>query len=143
MSDASQPQVSLDRTLDAALGFEITEVTDSHAAGYFEVEDRVRQAMGLVHGGVYASLAETLASYGTFFAVARDGKVAVGLSNQTNFLRPVTAGTVTAQANCRHRGRTTWVWEVEFTDENDNLCALTRVTMAVRAGDAGQGGREQ
>jgi uncharacterized protein (TIGR00369 family) len=85
-----------------------------------------------VHGGVYAALAESLCSAATYQAVFEDGKVAVGLSNHTSFLRPVTEGTVHADARRRHGGRTTWVWEVEFTDDAGKLCALSRVTMAVR-----------
>lgn len=96
------------------------------------VGDHVKQPMGLVHGGVYAAFAETLASRATFEAVAGDGNVAVGLSNHTSFLRPVLEGHVHADAVCKHRGRTTWIWEVEFTDDAGRLCALTRVTMAVR-----------
>jgi uncharacterized protein (TIGR00369 family) len=54
------------------------------------------------------------------------------MSNQTSFLRPITAGTIHAEARCRHRGRTTWVWDVDFTDDEGRLCALSRVTIAVR-----------
>ena len=50
-------------------------------------------------------------------AVIREGKMAPGLSNQTSFLRPITQGTIYAVAPRRHRGRTTWVWEVEITDD--------------------------
>ena len=65
-------------------------------------------------------------------ASAAEGRAAVGLSNHTSFLRPVTEGTVHAVARPRHRGRTTWVWEVELTDDDGRLCALSRVTIAVR-----------
>jgi 1,4-dihydroxy-2-naphthoyl-CoA hydrolase len=64
--------------------------------------------------------------------VMPDGNTAQGLSNQTSFLRPILAGTIHARAIRRHRGRTTWVWEVEFTDDAGRLCALTRMTIAVR-----------
>ncbi len=57
----------------------------------------------------------------------------MGLSNQTSFLRPITQGTIHAKAIRRHRGRTTWVWEVEVTDDEGRLCVLTRMTVAVRA----------
>jgi uncharacterized protein (TIGR00369 family) len=56
----------------------------------------------------------------------------VGLSNQTSFLRPITGGTIEALAVRRHRGRTTWVWEVEMSDNQGRLCTLTRMTIAVR-----------
>jgi len=100
--------------------------------GTVPVRDEVKQPAGLVHGGVYAAVAESLATTGTALAVIDAGKTAMGLSNQTSFLRPITAGTVNARALARHRGRTTWVWEVELTDDSGRLCALTRVTVAVR-----------
>jgi 1,4-dihydroxy-2-naphthoyl-CoA hydrolase len=58
--------------------------------------------------------------------------MAQGMSNQTNFLRPITEGTVHAVARRRHRGRTTWVWEVDMTDDAGRLCAIVRMTVAVR-----------
>jgi uncharacterized protein (TIGR00369 family) len=119
-------------TLDGALGFEITEAGEDHALGRFEVTDSVRQPMGIVHGGAYAALAETLASAATYMQVQGDGNIAVGQSNHTSFLRPVMSGTVHAEARRRHRGRTSWVWEIDFTDDEGRLCALSRVTMAVR-----------
>ena len=60
------------------------------------------------------------------------GNTAVGLSNQTSFLRPVTEGVIHARATPRHRGRTTWVWEVECSDDAQRVCAVSRVTVAVR-----------
>jgi uncharacterized protein (TIGR00369 family) len=94
------------------------------------------QASGLVHGGVYAAIAESATSMATAMQVIPEGKMAFGLSNQTSFLRPITSGTIHAVGRARHRGRTTWVWEVEFTDGDGRLCALTRVTVAVREVDA-------
>ena len=52
----------------------------------------------------------------TYFGVRDDGKNAMGLSNQTSFLRPISEGTIHATARRRHRGKTTWVWEVDITD---------------------------
>jgi uncharacterized protein (TIGR00369 family) len=98
--------------------------------GRVPVADRVKQALGLVHGGVYAALAEGLTSLGTF--LAHPGMVVSGQQNDTSFLRPITEGTVHGHCRARHRGRTTWVWECEFTDDDGRLCALSRVTIAVR-----------
>jgi 1,4-dihydroxy-2-naphthoyl-CoA hydrolase len=125
-------QVPFERTLDGTLGFETLEVSDSAARGRVPVEDRVKQPFGLVHGGVFAAIAESLCSQATFQAVAGDGMSAQGLSNHTSFLRPILTGSVHAEARCRHRGRTTWVWEVDITDDDGRTCALSRVTMAVR-----------
>jgi uncharacterized protein (TIGR00369 family) len=58
--------------------------------------------------------------------------VAMGQSNQASFLRPVSSGTVHAVATARHRGRTTWIWDCELTDDDGRLCALVRMTIAVR-----------
>jgi 1,4-dihydroxy-2-naphthoyl-CoA hydrolase len=127
-----QPPVALERTLVGTLGFEVLEAGDEIARGRFAVDDRVRQPYGVVHGGAYAALAETLASVATHLAVSPEGGIAMGLSNSTSFLRPVTEGTVHAEARRRHRGRTTWLWDVEFSDDDGRLCAVTRVTMAVR-----------
>ncbi len=119
-------------TLDGALGFELQEAHEDRALGHFEVTDSVRQPMGIVHGGAYAAMAETLASAATYMHVHGDGNIAVGQSNHTSFLRPVFSGTVHAEGRRRHRGRTSWVWEVDFTDDEGRLCAMSRVTMAVR-----------
>ena len=115
------------------IGLELTELTDEIASGTVVVRDELKQPQGLVHGGVYASIAESLASFGTGVAVYPEGKLAMGLSNQTSFLRPITEGTIHAKATRRHKGRTTWVWEVEIFDDDGNLCVLTRMTVAVRA----------
>jgi 1,4-dihydroxy-2-naphthoyl-CoA hydrolase len=117
---------------DSLYGLELTEVEEGRVEGRVEVRDDLKQMAGLVHGGVYASIAESVASLGTALGVSALGKVASGLSNQTSFLRPVTEGTIHAVAQVKHRGRTTWVWEVEITDDQGRLCVLTRMTVAVR-----------
>jgi len=88
--------------------------------------------MGIVHGGVYAAIAESLASRGTADGVIPLGKVPLGMSNNTSFLRPVSAGFVHARATAMHRGRTTWLWDIEMRDDAGKLCATSRVTIAVR-----------
>jgi uncharacterized protein (TIGR00369 family) len=124
--------VPLERTFDALYGLEILGYSAEEACARVAVRDEVKQPMGLVHGGVFASIAESLTSMATAAAVWDDGKAAQGLSNQTSFLRPITEGTIHAIARRRHRGRTTWVWEVEISDDAQRLCALVRMTIAVR-----------
>jgi 1,4-dihydroxy-2-naphthoyl-CoA hydrolase len=119
-------------TLEEVLGLELVELGEDRATGRFAVSDAVRQHLGIVHGGVYASLAESLASHATHTVVSTEGNAAMGLSNVTNFLRPVTDGEVHGDATCCHRGRTTWVWDVRLTDSAGRLCAISRVTVAVR-----------
>jgi 1,4-dihydroxy-2-naphthoyl-CoA hydrolase len=117
---------------DALYGLELTEVQEGRIAARVTVRDELKQPAGLVHGGVYASIAESIASLGTQLGVASRGLSATGLSNQTSFLRPITEGTIHAVAVAKHRGRTTWVWEVEITDDQGRLCVLTRMTVAAR-----------
>jgi 1,4-dihydroxy-2-naphthoyl-CoA hydrolase len=119
---------------DALVGLTITELEDGFVRGEVSVRDELKQPYGLVHGGVFAAIAESLASLATAVAVAPDGRQAMGQANQTNFLRPITAGTIHGMATARRRGRTSWVWDVEITDDEGRLCALTRMTVAVRAG---------
>ena len=108
-------------------------MTDEEVRAQVVVRDEVKQPMGLVHGGLYASIAESITSSATATAVWREhGSIAMGMSNQTSFLRPITEGTVHAHARRRHRGRTTWLWEVDITDDAGHLCAVVRMTIAVR-----------
>jgi 1,4-dihydroxy-2-naphthoyl-CoA hydrolase len=117
---------------DGLYGLELIELTDELVRGRVAVREDLKQPAGLVHGGVHAAIAESLASFGTAIAVLPQGKLAMGLSNQTSFLRPITEGVIDAKATRRHRGRTTWVWEVEIFDDQARLCVLSRVTIAVR-----------
>ena len=126
------PRFAEPRGFDALYGLEVLEVTDDLVLAQVAVRDELRQPFGLVHGGVLASIAETLASLGTAVVVIPKGNAAMGSSNQTSFLRPIVDGTIHARALRRHRGRTTWVWDVEITDDAGRLCALTRMTIAVR-----------
>jgi 1,4-dihydroxy-2-naphthoyl-CoA hydrolase len=125
------------RGFDRLYGLELLEVSDSEVRAQVAVRDEIKQPVGLVHGGVYASIAESIASLATALAVMSDGQVAMGLSNATSFLRPITEGTVHAHAERVHRGRTTWVWDVSFEDDAGHACALTRMTIAVRPAPPG------
>jgi uncharacterized protein (TIGR00369 family) len=117
---------------DGLYGLQIDAISDEEVTARVPIRDELRQPMGLVHGGVLAAMAESMASMATAFAVGDTGMTAQGLANHTSFMRPLLQGTIHAVARRRHRGRTTWVWEVEVTDDDGRLCALVRVTIAVR-----------
>jgi len=119
-------------TLDDVLGFELLESSPEGCRGRFAVGKRVQQPLGLVHGGAYAALAESMVSATTHLAVMGEGNFAVGQSNNTSFFRPATGGHVHAEGTPINRGRTSWVSDVRFTDDADRLCAVSRVTLAVR-----------
>ena len=115
------------------MGMEIDELDEvGYRRGRLAVVPGVCQPMGIVHGGIYAAIAETLASMGTADGVIALGKVPLGMSNNTSFLRPVSTGWVRAEARAVHRGRTTWLWDVEMRNDDGKLCATSRVTIAVR-----------
>ncbi len=111
---------------DAHYGLQLDETGPDEMRAHVDIDERHLQPAGLVHGGLYASIAESLASYGTW--LGNQDRFVAGLSNQTSFLRPILGGTIHAEARRRHRGRTTAVWEVDITDAEGRLRALVRVT---------------
>ncbi len=117
---------------DRLYGLELLECSETEMRAQVVVRDDHKQPAGLVHGGVYASVAEAIASIATGMTVLDEGCMAMGMSNNTSFLRPVTSGTVHAHAMRIHRGRTTWLWDVSFSDDEGRTCAITRMTIAVR-----------
>ncbi len=118
--------------LGELIGLEYLESGTDEVRARLAVTDEVRQPVGLVHGGVFAAMAESMCSAATWLAVKDEGMAAMGQSNSATFMRPITEGHVNARARTRHRGRTTWIWDVEITDDADRLCALVRMTVAVR-----------
>ncbi len=125
--DRAQPQ-----GFDALYGLKLLELGDGLARGEVAVREQLMQPTGHLHGGVYASVAEGLASLATDHAVADGDRYAIGHQNHTSVLHAIVAGTVHATARAQHRGRSTWVWEVEMTDDGGRLCALARITVAIR-----------
>jgi 1,4-dihydroxy-2-naphthoyl-CoA hydrolase len=128
------PVVPFDRSFDAVYGLELIDdgAADGVVRGRVAIGDHLRQPFGLLHGGVIATVAEALASRGTWIGVNETGVAVMGMSNDTNFLRPLTEGFLTATATPRHRGRTRWLWQVESRDDQGRLCAVTTVNIAVR-----------
>ena len=118
--------------LGETLGIEHLEVGPELARARMAVTQAVMQPFGIVHGGALAALAESICSVATYNAVKDDGMLAMGQANDTVFMRPISAGHVTATARRRHGGRTTWVWDVELADDEGRVCALSRMTIAVR-----------
>ncbi len=90
-----------------------------------------RQQVGYLHGGISVVLAESVASLGTVLNIDADRQMAFGLEINANHLRPKRDGQLTAVATPIHRGRTTHVWDVKLTDENDKLVCISRCTVAV------------
>lgn len=119
-------------SFNGLVGFVLSEADEHRATGHVDVRRELLQPWGVVHGGVYATIAESLASWATAMTVIPAGEAAMGLANNTSFLRPISGGTIHAVALRRHRGRTTWVWDVDCSDDEGRLCATSRITVAVR-----------
>jgi uncharacterized protein (TIGR00369 family) len=140
MATASAEQINaVLRGFDRLYGLEFLSFSDTEVRARVAVREELKQPAGLVHGGVYAAIAESIASFGTGVVVSEQGEMAMGQSNSTSFLRPITEGVIHAIATRVHRGRTTWVWDVRFSDDADRTCAVTRMTIAVRPAPAGHG----
>jgi 1,4-dihydroxy-2-naphthoyl-CoA hydrolase len=117
---------------DAHIGTEWVSLDPDDARARVALRDELRQPYGILHGGVYSTLIESLCSYATAAAVWKDGNIAMGQAIEVSFVRPVTKGHAEARAVARHRGKTTWVWQVEIVDDDERLCAVAKMTMAVR-----------
>ena len=90
-----------------------------------------RQQVGFLHGGISVTLAESVASLGTALNIDAAKQMAFGLEINANHLRPKRDGQLTATATPLHRGRSTHVWDIRITDENDKLVCVSRCTVAV------------
>jgi len=90
-----------------------------------------RQQVGYLHGGVSVVLAESLASIGAVLNIDADRQMAFGLEINANHLRPKREGLLTGIAMPITRGRTTHVWDIKITDENDKLICVSRCTIAI------------
>jgi uncharacterized protein (TIGR00369 family) len=114
---------------EVAIGLVFTRATPEEVACEVPVGRHLAQPYGLVHGGVYASIVETLASVGAALFAMPKGQTTVGLENTTTFLRAVRSGTLVGIARPLHRGRATQVWEVEVRGDDGKLAASGRVRM--------------
>ena len=122
---------------ERAIGLAFTKITPDELVAEIPVGPHLSQPYGIVHGGVYASIIETLASAGAAIFAMREGKTSVGLENSTAFVRAVREGTLVATARPIHRGRSSQVWSVEVADGNGKLAATGRVrTMSLEKGAA-------
>ena len=110
------------------LGMQVREAGPDRVVLTWVVGPEHHQPFGLVHGGVHAAAVETAASIGATVWLGERGR-AVGVSNQTDFLRGVGSGELTATASPIHRGRLQQLWLVEITDEDARLVARGQVRL--------------
>lgn len=114
-----------------AQGLRFVEASADRLVARLEIDDRHRQPYGLVHGGVYAGMIESLCSTGAALTVWDQGRSTVGLENTTTFLRAVRSGTLRGIARPLVCGRRSHVWEADILDDRDRLVACGRVRLIV------------
>jgi len=112
-------------------GIDLTEIGPDRSVGRLEIGEQHHQPYGVVHGGVYCTLAETVASTGAaVWAIGRGMGGAVGVTNKTDFLRATTEGVLIAVAAPIHQGRTQQLWQIDITREGDGkLVAQSQVRL--------------
>ena len=123
---------ALDSGFDTLLEVEWLDDDPASARARVPVRPQLLQPFGLLHGGVMSTLIESVCSRATALAVLEDGMAGMGQTIDVSFLRPITEGHAEVRATARHRGRTTWVWDAEIVDAEGRVCALGRMTIAVR-----------
>lgn len=126
---------------DQLLGVRFHTINEEEVEAELVVDPaRHHQPYGVVHGGVYATLVETLASYGAALSAEPAGLRAVGIENHTHFLRMVGSGTIQAKARALQRGRRLHLWWVECRDQDGRLLASGSCRLMLVDGDAGETG---
>lgn len=116
------------------LGVEFTETGDGYLVARMPVDHRTHQPFGILHGGASVVLAESMGSTASYLLLPDPTKQrAVGLEINANHLRSVRSGWVTGRCTAIHIGRTTHVWDIRITDEQDKLVCISRLTVAIVA----------
>lgn len=126
-------QILQNDSLFHTLGIEWVETTPDRVVATMPVGPRVHQPFGFLHGGASVALAESVASVGATLNVPM-GTLAFGLEINANHVRSMQDGTLRAVATPLHLGRTTQVWDIRMTDEQDRLVCVARCTLALVSG---------
>ncbi|KHO20659.1 PaaI family thioesterase [Mycolicibacterium setense] len=120
----------LGKGFDTELGLTYLELTPDGGRAQLTIHDKLLQPWGIVHGGVYCSIVESLASVsGHIWLSENGGGTVVGVNNNTDFLRAIGSGTVTAVSEPIHRGRRQQLWLITITDDNGKLVARGQVRL--------------
>ncbi|OBG83804.1 esterase [Mycobacterium sp. E136] len=120
----------LGKGYDKELGLTYLDLGPDGGRAQLTITDKLLQPYGIVHGGVYCSIVESLASVSAAVWLAdHGGGNVVGVNNNTDFLRAISSGSVTAVSTPIHRGRRQQLWQIVITDENDKVVARGQVRL--------------
>ena len=109
----------------AASGLVLDEVAADRVVGRFVLGPEHHQPFGIVHGGVYTTAIETAASIGGSISATEQGKLVVGVNNNTHFVTAVSEGRVDVVATPIVQGRTQQLWNVDITRSSDGRLVAT------------------
>ncbi len=122
---------------DKVLGLDYLEMTPDGGRAQVQITEKLLQPWGIVHGGVYCAVVESMASVsGHVWLSQNGGGTVVGVNNNTDFLRAIRSGTVTATSTPIHRGRRQQLWLITLTDETERVVARGQVRLQNIATDA-------
>ena len=130
MDVSSEPPPNVGKGFDGEIGLQFIELTPDGGSATLEIQDKLLQPWGIMHGGVYCSIIESLASVsGHVWLSENGGGTVVGVNNNTDFLRAISSGTVTAVSTPIHRGRRQQLWLITITDDQDRAIARGQVRL--------------
>jgi len=121
----------IQNTMTSTIGIEITDIGDDFICGKMPVDERTTQPFGLLHGGASVALAETLGSIGGGIKVYKNNETVVGIEINANHLKSARDGWVYGKATPIRIGKKIQVWNIEITNEDDDLICVSRLTLAV------------
>ena len=124
-----------------AMGLTFIKATPDEFVAEIEIADHHMQPYGLVHGGVYAGMIETMCSTGAALTVWEENKSTVGLENNTSFLKAVRKGRLRCTARPLVKGKRSHVWEASIHDDKNRLVAVGRVRLMVLESGAAVDGK--
>ncbi|GAB1309632.1 PaaI family thioesterase [Urechidicola sp. KH5] len=122
-------QTVIKNTLMETLDIKMVEVGEDYLVASMPVNSKVHQPDGVLHGGATVALAETTGSFASHIFVDREKFKVRGLEISANHLKSISSGMVYATARPIHRGRTTHLWEIKITDEQENLISMCKLTV--------------
>ena len=115
--------------LTSLIGLEITSIKEGEVVAELVVGPQHHQPMGIVHGGVYCAIVETICSMGAFVYASKRGNTVVGLDNQTSFLKATRTGKLRPVATPLTAGARTLLWEANIHNEAGELVSTGRVRL--------------
>ena len=108
------------------MGMEFVEFSIERAVATMPVAGNT-QPVGLMHGGAYVVLGESLGSMAANLHAGPD-RLAVGVDINATHTRSATSGIVTGVCTPVHLGRSITVHEIAVTDDQGRRCSTIRIT---------------